>query len=333
MYLKGDIPTIYYSEATQYLSMVFITKTTTGAYSFFSASSGTTYSGGSGGQQALFDALAVVLNDYQMTGVDWNVVRSWIYGAGSPVIDGGKVQMNYDSTGVLSSVDLIDEMSLKMLSTSFVFTNSILASATTSVYDSDGTTVILQFTDTLVYIDNWLNFGAGDCEDHTLWTAASSTLTTDTSNKIQGNASVKVTITATAGSGYYNAISILDPSKYYFISGYIKHGTGTNSRFRIFSDGTGRVVKESTFITNTTNFVNTGMTLLPSDWGTGSTYMRVFNYVTGVASDYGYFDSIKIWEISAADALLSESQLLVKYPNVPNANKGNLYSSIRAVII
>lgn len=176
---------------------------------------------------------------------------------------------------------------------------------------------------------NYYNYGLlgtiGDCENSALWTASASTLTTDTTNIIQGVASLKVTITSTSGRGFYNVFSLLDPAKYYLISGWIKHGSGTYSQLRIYTDGTGSAVKTSASITNTGAFNVVGCVLTPTDWGSGSTYARVAGFVAGAASDYGYFDSIKIHEITAADSVLAESQLLEKYPNLPEATSGSLY--------
>ena len=84
---KFDIPTIYSWEVNGYTELAFATKTTSGAYSELSTSSGVTYSG-SDGTQGLFNKLALALNDYQITAVDWDAIRSWVYGGLSPVVNG-----------------------------------------------------------------------------------------------------------------------------------------------------------------------------------------------------------------------------------------------------
>ena len=78
---KADIPYICYAEATEFLelSMKFNPdRTTTGAESFNSFTSGTTYTTADGGEEDIFDQLQVVLEPYNIDAQYLNSIRAEI---------------------------------------------------------------------------------------------------------------------------------------------------------------------------------------------------------------------------------------------------------------
>ena len=130
--------------------------TTTGAYSFTSVSSGTTYSGATGGEQQLFNDLALVLSEYSIASLDWNLIRGFIYGSGNPITDGIQTQL-IRTNGVLTEVRLYQsDLTTLMIKTVLNRVNGNLDNVDTFVYASDGTSVLLQFKDTLTRTDGQL---------------------------------------------------------------------------------------------------------------------------------------------------------------------------------
>ena len=147
--LKQDVSTILKSEAGQYATLAVSILTTTDAYSFTSTSSGVTYSGSSGGQQQLFNDLAVVLVDNSIAGVDWNLIRSFIYGQGTPMLNGMQTKL-VKVNGVLKEVDLYKaDLTTLIAKTVLNRTSGILSSVDNYVYSTDGVTVLVQYKDTL----------------------------------------------------------------------------------------------------------------------------------------------------------------------------------------
>ena len=81
---KSDLIEQFYWEAGRWATLaVQIGRTTTGAYSETSTTSGDTYSG-TDGEQGLLDKLATALDDYNIRASDWNAIATEINNSFSP---------------------------------------------------------------------------------------------------------------------------------------------------------------------------------------------------------------------------------------------------------
>jgi hypothetical protein len=302
-----------------------------------STTSSVVYSG-AGGLEGIYNQLYANLSDYMITGVKWNVVREFIYGGNMPLTNGCKTRFGYNSENRMTSSILYDsDGTTKIVEETMEYSVNRLTTVNVKIYDEAGTTAIVEYTDILSRVNNNLSYSTGDCESTTPWGYTNSTIVTDGTNKVQGTYGIKVTITtgtAVDGFAYNNLISILSPVKYYFISGWVKHGMGSgSSALRVTPNVSGATTRTSTTVTNTTQFENVGLVFNPSDWGTGSTQINLKLNVNGNGADYGYFDCVKIWEISATDAALTEGELLERYPNLTAPVYGSLYETKRVVTI
>lgn len=152
-----DVPTLYFSEATEFYRLNFLNgRTTTGSYSFTSSSSGTNYTG-TGGEQGLYNELSVALTDYKISAIDINSIRSWIYGQGMPLLNGVKTQL-IRTNGALTEVQLLQSDNTTLISKVVLNrTNGILMSVTNYIYLNNGTSVVAQWTDTLNRVDGQLD--------------------------------------------------------------------------------------------------------------------------------------------------------------------------------
>ena len=155
--LKQDLPAVYKSEGQQYATLAVSILTTSGAYSFTSTSSGTTYSGASGGQQQLFNDLATVLSDYSVSAIDWNLIRSFIYGQGTPMVNGIQTKL-VKVNGILTEVQLFkSDLTTLMAKTVLNRTNGNLTSVTSYIYADNGSSIVAQFVDNLNKINGVLD--------------------------------------------------------------------------------------------------------------------------------------------------------------------------------
>lgn len=154
--LKQDIPSIYKSEGSQYATLVVSILTTTGSGSWTSTSSGTVYNY-TAGLQDLFNQLDIVLSDYRISSVDWNLIRSFIYGQGTPMVDGIQTKL-VKVNGVLSEVQLLKaDLTTLMAKTVLNRVNGSLDSVDTIIYDDTGLIEICKYKDTLVKINGSLD--------------------------------------------------------------------------------------------------------------------------------------------------------------------------------
>lgn len=153
----------------------------------------------------------------------------------------------------------------------------------------------------------------GNCEDVSRWIWNSSSVSLDTTNKVFGNNSFKITMGSAELATVYKSKSTLaiDASKYYLFSCYLKNGNASND-LRLLADGLNKI---SVLITDTTKFSRVCIKLSPSEMALVTAFHL---YVRGTANSgqYGYFDGAMLNEISSSDYALSESDLLAKYPYV-----------------
>jgi hypothetical protein len=150
------------------------------------------------------------------------------------------------------------------------------------------------------------------CEATTGWSSSSASVATDSSNKFEGTNCLKVTISGTGGTIYRNILSLLNTSKYYLVSAYVKNGNlGTGIKFGVeaVSDTYNTYVTAST----STSYLRQGVVLQPTDFD-GATEVRLKIRGDGSDTQYGYFDAIMLQEITSAEYALGATALLDKYP-------------------
>ncbi len=161
----------------------------------------------------------------------------------------------------------------------------------------------------------------GGCETTDGWALVQATVSTDTDNEFEGTGCHKIVIAAneTEGAIYRDVMALLDKTKYYMLSAYVKNGDSTNGIY-IASNllGDKGIVKCGEY-TGTT-WTRQGIGIQPSDFDGAST-VTFSAYVKGSAGQFGYVDACAINEISAADFALCTSNiapkaLLDKYPFV-----------------
>lgn len=151
--LVQDVPALYFGEATEFYRLNFLVgRTTSGAYSFTSTSSSVNYSG-TGGEQGLYNALFAALQDYGCSAVDFNYVRSWIYGGDNlPMINGFRQSITRDSSGKIASYILWTTTGMTVKIGEQIITRDSTGktySIRKYVYSVDGTTPVADFTDTI----------------------------------------------------------------------------------------------------------------------------------------------------------------------------------------
>ncbi len=158
----------------------------------------------------------------------------------------------------------------------------------------------------------------GDCESTDGWSkTGSATLSTDNTNKFEGTNCLKLTLGATSGRAWQNILSLLDTSKYYLISVYLKNGNlSTGASLRVF-DGT-IYIKTSSVITST-SWTRVGIVLQPSDL-VSALQLDLSIFIEGESGQYGYVDAIQINEITAAEYAKGANALLTEYNYVSPGN-------------
>jgi hypothetical protein len=158
---------------------------------------------------------------------------------------------------------------------------------------------------------NLLSDEVAGCESTDGWTNSNTTDATDSSNSFVGLNCLKVTLSSTTGSLYRNVLSLLDTSKHYFFSAYVKNGdTSTGIKFGITVTGdTGSA--ETSRITST-DYTRVGVILQPSGFESAST-LNIYVDLAGSSSQYAYVDAICIQEITKEEYDGGATALLTKY--------------------
>ena len=194
---------------------------------------------------------------------------------------------------------------------------------------SDGVTSIPKFTMQGKSYVNLLGKD-GNCEDTSKWLTSTATISLDTTHKVFGSSGIKITQSSGTSGGIYKGDLIstgVDITKYYFVSAYVRNATAT----RVFVDkdsaGGGTYIA-SVNVTDTTQFIRTGMKLQPSNMVSGN-HIRVM--VGGESGQYAYVDGIMVNEITVDEYNnLTVDQLLAKYPYVDSyACLQNPYIEVR----
>jgi hypothetical protein len=174
----------------------------------------------------------------------------------------------------------------------------------------------------------------GNCEDASKWNVLQATTALDATNKVYGSNGFKVTINTsfTSGVTYKSLPGGLKAGKYYILVAEMKNGNST-SGVSIYLGGSSYATVS---VTDTTKFNTVFARMNPvSDIASVDVDLQV----VGAAGQYGYFDGVRIYEItqteynalpSATAILDSTSQWVAnKYPYVDDVKHINAPYVIR----
>jgi hypothetical protein len=157
----------------------------------------------------------------------------------------------------------------------------------------------------------------GNCEDVSKWTGYQSTLSLDTSNKVYGSNSIKVTGSATNNVQFqHNAPSTIINSNtsYYIILAEVKNGNWAGNFDLSFSDA-----NSSTFVPNASSFTTVYQKLTGDILSGKNISIRAFN---GAIGQYFYVDGFRVYQISQSEynalgtTLTDINKIAEKYPYV-----------------
>jgi hypothetical protein len=157
-------------------------------------------------------------------------------------------------------------------------------------------------------------FSQGACESIDGWSSPLTGIVADSENKYEGTNCIKVSLDAgrTTGNAEVSVLSLLNTSKYYLFSGYVKNGNLTNGiSVRAYCYGDALWISSSNNSSN--EYVRLGVVLQPSDFDGASDVIFVAR-LDGLELQYAYFDAYMINEISAADYASGAAACLAKYP-------------------
>lgn len=159
-------------------------------------------------------------------------------------------------------------------------------------------------------VDNVASFG--DCEATTGWSTSTTSVAIDSDNELFGTNCLKVTISADGGYINRDILSLLDTSKYYLISGYIKNGNLSGSGIRMNVNCLGDTgISYGAYVT-ATSYNRTGHVIQPSDFDTASD-VHVVIQGSGLNTEYGFVDGIMINEITSSEYAEGADALLDRY--------------------
>lgn len=152
---------------------------------------------------------------------------------------------------------------------------------------------------------------AGGCEDLSKIGAYQSTLSLDSTNKVQGTNGLKMTIdSGTSGIGYFTVA--LKAGKFYVAIAEVKNGNGTSVYINLAGVGSA-----GNAVTDTTKFNVTWTRYTPPSDMTLNVDVGVVGTAVG---QFGYADAVRLYEVSAVEyAALSNmtpEQINAKYPYV-----------------
>jgi hypothetical protein len=157
----------------------------------------------------------------------------------------------------------------------------------------------------------------GKCDSTSSWTAHNGTLEVDSADALSGNC-IKTIIanTKTYSQPYDYVTTLVDSSKYYLFSGYVKNGNLTSIGIRVYFSGSDLTISAAT--SASTSYVRQGVIIQPADFVGGITVQFQVRsaYHTSDGSRYGFFDSLMINEITAEDYAAGVDACLAKYPYI-----------------
>lgn len=142
----------------------------------------------------------------------------------------------------------------------------------------------------------------GNCEDASgsIWGVWQCTTALDSTNKVFGTNSLKVVATNTMGNMTKNMLGIIDKTKYYCLSAYLKNGNLTNG-FGVSLEASGDTFRGGNMVTDTTKFVRSFVKIQPSDLDTATgILLHPVNFSGATIGQYGYVDGVMLEEITQA---------------------------------
>ncbi|WP_433708216.1 hypothetical protein [Paenibacillus illinoisensis] len=152
---------------------------------------------------------------------------------------------------------------------------------------------------------------AGGCEDLSKIGVYQSTLSLDSTNKVQGSNGLKMTIdSGTSGIGYFNVA--LKGGRFYVAIAEVKNGNGTSVYINLAGVGA-----KGNPVTDTTKFNVTWTRYTPPSDMTLNVDVGVVGTAVG---QFGYADAVRLYEVSAVEyaalANMTPEQINAKYPYV-----------------
>ncbi|MGW7160961.1 beta-propeller fold lactonase family protein [Paenibacillus taichungensis] len=152
---------------------------------------------------------------------------------------------------------------------------------------------------------------AGGCEDLSKIGVYQSTLSLDSTNKVQGSNGLKMTIgSGTSGIGYFNVA--LKGGEFYVAIAEVKNGNGTSVYINLAGVGA-----KGNSVTDTTKFNVTWTRYTPPSDMTLNVDVGVVGTTVG---QFGYADAVRLYEVSAVEyaalANMTPEQIAAKYPYV-----------------
>jgi hypothetical protein len=182
-----------------------------------------------------------------------------------------------------------------------------------AIGEVDYTNIMLSTTDSAYVGYNSPTYSnllsGGDCETITGWSGWQSVLEIDSVNKYAGTNCIKI-INAGEGSCYKSVISLLNKSKYYMFSAYVKNGTTTNMHVEWYCENDAGHISSPTSNT-TTAYQRLGVLLKPEDFNASGT-VNAAVVATGSGS-YGFLDNAMLNEITVDDYAAGVDVCLSKY--------------------
>jgi len=163
IYSKQDVPQLYTSEASEYALLSLSARSISGSGSFTSTSSAVIYNYTSG-LQDLYNQLYTVLQPYTIVALEWNAIRSWLWGNGVPIESGYRQLATYDSNSNVTNFAIYTSSAQTTKVAELIVaydSNNNVTSTREKYYDSNGTTVLCDYTDTITY-DSSGNFSYSD---------------------------------------------------------------------------------------------------------------------------------------------------------------------------
>jgi hypothetical protein len=165
----------------------------------------------------------------------------------------------------------------------------------------------------------------GNCEDMSKWSSGTVSVALDTTSKVLGNNSFKVTNTTTNGFLQSLQYPIKKSNNYYVAIANVKYGSGTS--ISIFLTDNISYGVDSNTSTDSTKFKTVWLKYDGNSMNVASTGLFAGVKITGATSSFGYVDAIRLYEVSlteynAIDSM-TESQVAAKYPYVDDVKHVN----------
>ena len=202
----------------------------------------------------------------------------------------------------------IEELLMTGRMKSFTFDGGIASMPNDYVPNSPVNVTVKGITNTNILPD-----AVAGCETLTGWNGGYVEVLLDSANKYEGANCIKITLSAGRTVGYYyrDILSLLDMSKHYLLTAYVKNGN-VDYGIRLeaeFVDG--GITKNAGYIT-ATNYTRVGIPIQPSDF-INATQVRINLRIAGAENQYAFFDALMLNEITAEEYALGVNALMQKY--------------------